>query len=157
MATGLDGIPLKLMPVILPCITHIYNTFLTTSLFPKSGKISKAIHIAKLKSLSSPGDYRPIRILPSLSKAIEMLIKDQIHFGLPVGLIAFNPVTARLIVKLQHSSMSLMTFTKAANVVWYLFHCSLNFRRLLILTVLSTISFVRNTPPFSSSTQPRPV
>jgi Reverse transcriptase (RNA-dependent DNA polymerase) len=91
MDTDLDGIPLKfiklILPLILPCITHIYNTILTTSMFPKSWKISKVIPIAKLKNPSSPGDYRPISILPSLSKALEILMKDQIlsfviRFGL---------------------------------------------------------------------------
>jgi hypothetical protein len=82
MATGLDEIPLKfiklILSLILRCITHIYNTILTTYMCPKSWKISKVIPIVKLQSPSSPGDYRPISILPSLSKALEMLIKDQI-------------------------------------------------------------------------------
>jgi Reverse transcriptase (RNA-dependent DNA polymerase) len=50
MDTGIDGNPLKfiklILPLILPCITHINNTnILTTSMFPKSWKISKLILI----------------------------------------------------------------------------------------------------------------
>jgi Reverse transcriptase (RNA-dependent DNA polymerase) len=75
MATGLDGISLKF---ILLCITQTYNTILTTSMFPKSWKISKIIPIAKVKNPSSPGDYPSISILPSLSKASEIMMKDQI-------------------------------------------------------------------------------
>jgi hypothetical protein len=48
------------------------------SVFPKSWKILKVIPIAKLKNPSSPGDYHPISILPSLSKTLEILMKDQI-------------------------------------------------------------------------------
>jgi hypothetical protein len=84
MATGLDGIPLKfiklILLLILPFITLIYNTILTKFMFPKSWKISKVIAIAKLKNPTSPGDYHPISILSSLSKALEILMKDQIKF-----------------------------------------------------------------------------
>jgi hypothetical protein len=100
IATGLDGIPLKfiklILPLIVPWITHISNTILTTSMFPKSWKIWTVIPIAKLKNPSSPGDYRPINILPSLSKALEIFMKSY-HL---------------------HSSMLPMTFTKAANFIW---------------------------------------
>jgi Reverse transcriptase (RNA-dependent DNA polymerase) len=81
-AIGLDGISLRfvkmILPSILPCITHIFNTVLTTSTFPNTWKISKIIPIAKIKNPSVPGDYRPISILPSLSKALEILMKEQI-------------------------------------------------------------------------------
>jgi hypothetical protein len=45
MAIGLDGISLKfivrILPLILACITHIFNTILTKSLFP--GTLKKVI------------------------------------------------------------------------------------------------------------------
>lgn len=81
-AIGLDGISLKflklLLPAITPCITHIFNTILTTSTFPKAWKVSKVLPIPKKKNPSELSDYRPISILPSLSKAIELLMRDQI-------------------------------------------------------------------------------
>jgi Reverse transcriptase (RNA-dependent DNA polymerase) len=81
-AIGLDGISLKfiklILPYILPYITFIFNTILTKSLFPKTWKISKVIPIAKVKDPRTPTDYRPICILSSLSKALEILMKDQI-------------------------------------------------------------------------------
>jgi hypothetical protein len=63
MAIGLDGISLKfiklILPHILPCITHIFNTILTKSQFPKTWKFSKVLPIAKSKHPASPSDYRP--------------------------------------------------------------------------------------------------
>jgi hypothetical protein len=80
MTIGLVGISLKfikfILPLILPCITHIFNTILTKSLFPKTWKISKVLPISKVKNPCSLSDYRPISILPSLSKAFELLMKN---------------------------------------------------------------------------------
>jgi len=75
-ATGLDNInPIflkKLLHIILPHITHIFNTILTTSVFPKSWKKVKITPIPK-----SNTEYRPIAILPVLSKALEKLMASQ--------------------------------------------------------------------------------
>jgi hypothetical protein len=38
-----------LLPQVLPYITHIFNTILTTSKFPMAWKISKIVPIAKKK------------------------------------------------------------------------------------------------------------
>jgi hypothetical protein len=53
-------------------------TILAKSQFPKTWKFSKVLPIAKSKQPFSPSDYRPICILPSLSKALELLMKEQI-------------------------------------------------------------------------------
>jgi len=69
-ATGLDEINPKflklILPKILPVITHILNCSITTSTFPKSWKIAKILPIPK-----SGTEYRPIAILPFLSKVFE--------------------------------------------------------------------------------------
>jgi len=81
-AIGLDDISLRflklLLPAITPYITHIFNTILTTSIFPDVWKVSKVLPIPKKKNPCVLGDYRPISILPALSKAIEVLMRDQI-------------------------------------------------------------------------------
>jgi Reverse transcriptase (RNA-dependent DNA polymerase) len=81
-AIGLDGVSLRflklLLPAITPCITHIFNTILTSSIFPDAWKVSKILPIPKKKNPSELSDYRPISILPALSKAIEVLMRDQI-------------------------------------------------------------------------------
>jgi hypothetical protein len=61
-AIGLDGVPLKFLKLILP------------------RKTSKRMPIPKKKSQpSNMSDYRPISVLPALSKAIEIIMKRQIN------------------------------------------------------------------------------
>jgi hypothetical protein len=81
-AIGLDEIPLRfiklLLPIIMPALSHIFNSCLTFSEFPKLWKVGKIIPIAKVALPNTVDDYRPITILPAVSKALEKLIKNQI-------------------------------------------------------------------------------
>jgi len=75
---GLDGLHPKFLKIILigllPFITHIFNTILTKSIYPKAWKIAKIIPIPK-----TDNEYRPIAILPYLSKAFEILLYRQMY------------------------------------------------------------------------------
>ena len=75
-STGLDNINPKFLKMILlpilPHITHIFNSILTTSVFPKSWKRVKITPIPK-----SENEYRPIAILSVLSKALEKIMSQQ--------------------------------------------------------------------------------
>lgn len=77
-AEGMDGLNPKflklLLPRCLPFFTHIFNTILTKSYFPASWKYSKIIPLPKKNS-----DFRPIAILPFLSKVLEKLLCEQIN------------------------------------------------------------------------------
>ncbi|XP_059221030.1 uncharacterized protein LOC131995848 [Stomoxys calcitrans] len=68
-ATGTDGINPRfikiIMPKLLPYVTYIFNTVLTKSTFPHEWKLAKIIPTRK-----SNNEYRPIAILPFLSKAL---------------------------------------------------------------------------------------
>lgn len=74
---GLDGINPKflkiLLPQLLPIITFFFNKILTSSYFPSNWKIAKIVPIPKAGS-----DYRPIAILPFLSKVFERIMHNQI-------------------------------------------------------------------------------
>lgn len=76
-AEGLDGINprfLKLViPKLIPFLTHICNTILTKSVFPDAWKKAKIIPLPK-----NNNDFRPIAILPYLSKAMEKIMQMQI-------------------------------------------------------------------------------
>lgn len=81
-AVGFDGIHphfiKMILPYILPALTHIFNTIITTSIFPVSWKAAKIIPVLKKKATSnSPAEYRPIAILPYLSKVLEKSIHHQ--------------------------------------------------------------------------------
>lgn len=75
-SVGYDGVNPKfikiILPYILPQITHLFNMIITTSNYPSKWKHAKIIPIPK-----SDNDYRPIAILPYLSKVFERLIHTQ--------------------------------------------------------------------------------
>ena len=74
-STGRDNIspyPLKLaLPYIVEPLTYIYDLFIQKSVFPTVLKKAKVIPLPKVKDLREPNNFRPISILPLLSKPIE--------------------------------------------------------------------------------------
>lgn len=76
-AIGTDGIDPRflkiLLPDCLPYITHIFNTILLKSYYPKDWKYARIIPIPK-----DDKTYRPISILPYLSKVFEKIINTEI-------------------------------------------------------------------------------
>ena len=82
VATGSDGISAKIVKdckdVILPVMTDIVNLSLRTSTFPESMKIATIKCLHKKFSTEEPSNYRPLSILPILSKIFERAAVDQI-------------------------------------------------------------------------------
>ena len=52
---------------------------LTTGIFPDDLKVAKVIHLFKKGKKEILDNYRPISLLPSLSKIFERVIFNQIH------------------------------------------------------------------------------
>jgi len=81
-AVGADNIPISFikdtLSVTLPVITHIFNKSLSTSVFPSIWKSAIVLPLQKNSSPQSPADYRPISILPALSKCLERIVHEQI-------------------------------------------------------------------------------
>ncbi|CAF4803261.1 unnamed protein product [Pieris macdunnoughi] len=69
---------LPILPAILQVITHIFNYSVTSGKFPTSWKDSLVIPIPKRPDPINFSDFRPITILPFLSKALERLIHSQL-------------------------------------------------------------------------------
>ncbi|XP_055714303.1 uncharacterized protein LOC129808549 [Phlebotomus papatasi] len=80
-AVGVDGISLDfirlILPVILPCLTDLVNFAITSSPFPLSWKRAVVVPIPKVSAPSAVSDFRPITILPALSKPLEIILLDQ--------------------------------------------------------------------------------
>ena len=57
-----------------PYITHLFNFIVTTSTFPSKWKHAKIIPVPKNNS-----EFRPIAILPFLSKVLERMLHKQIN------------------------------------------------------------------------------
>ena len=64
---------------ICSSITLIVNQMITTGIFPDSLKIAKIIPILKKGDTEIIENYRPISILPAISKIFENILCLQIH------------------------------------------------------------------------------
>lgn len=81
-AMGADGINLKMLDLIFPHLT-IYFTFiinkcLARGSFPKAWKDANVIPLPKNSSPLNLSDFRPISILPTLSKVLEKIVSEQL-------------------------------------------------------------------------------
>ncbi len=81
-STGIDDLPPNMLkdaaPAISTPLTYLINQSLETGLFPTAWKAAKIIPIHKSGLYSNLDNYRPISILPVLSKVIEKLIHRQL-------------------------------------------------------------------------------
>ena len=79
---GSDGIPLRFLkdslPVIITYLTCILNTSIVTGSFPSLWKHAIVVPIFKSGDVNEPKDYRPILLLPIISKVIEKVIAQQL-------------------------------------------------------------------------------
>ena len=78
-----DGITSKLLkklcPILIKPLTLIINQSLATGIFPNSLKIAKIISIHKKEKKHLVENYRPISILPTVSKVFERVVFNQIY------------------------------------------------------------------------------
>lgn len=88
-ATGSDHLPISfvkmLSPFILPLLTHIFNTIIAEKTFPSSWKKAVVTPIPKSGNPTAPKDFRPISVLPSISKILEKILLAQISYHLDVS------------------------------------------------------------------------
>ena len=83
---GIDGLSNKLLKVIkhdiIDGLTIMINQCLTTNIFPDRMKLAKVVPLHKKNDNDIFDNYRPISLLPSISKIIERLMHVQIlsHF-----------------------------------------------------------------------------
>ena len=82
-ATGSDGINRKmillLLNTILPVLSHIFNFSLSSGEFPSAWRKAHVLPIPKVKNPESFSNYRPICILPFLSKVLERIVHSQLY------------------------------------------------------------------------------
>ena len=87
---GLDPIPTILLKecldVLLPIITSIINSSLTSGVVPDSFKVARITPLIKKPSLEPDilANYRPISNLPFLSKVLERIVAAQLLHHLSV-------------------------------------------------------------------------
>ena len=91
---GNDGISTKLLKAIKQEICKplaiIINQSLATGIFPDPLKIAKVIPLYKKGNRTLHDNYRPISILPSISKIFERVMFNQIHMYLSSHNLYYN-------------------------------------------------------------------
>ena len=83
-ATGIDGISAKIMKLsyehILKPLTNVINFCYSENIFPDRMKIAQVVPLHKKNSILEKGNYRPVSILPTLSKIFERVIHSQLSY-----------------------------------------------------------------------------
>ena len=83
MGSGVDGISSFFLKVALPAIENslalIFNLSLKTGVFPASWKTARVTPIYKDGEKAIKSNYRPISVLPVISKLFEKLVFNQLY------------------------------------------------------------------------------
>ena len=77
----IDAITIKLgAPYIAPAIAHVINLSLGEGKFPQKWKLARIIPLQKSKTVDrqKPGSFRPVSLLPLISKLAERVVQKQI-------------------------------------------------------------------------------
>ena len=86
-ATGCDNIQAKILKLSAPAITnslgYLLNLSLSSGKFPDDWKFARISPIFKKGSKSEPGNYRPVSVLPVVSKFMERIVHQQLYEYLP--------------------------------------------------------------------------
>ena len=79
---GVDGVSTKILKFIseplLELITHLINLSFDTGIFPHNLKTAKVVPIFKKNEPTIFDNYRPISLLPAMSKVFERCMADQL-------------------------------------------------------------------------------
>ena len=79
---GLDKIDSYIIKLvryeITPAVTHIINLSLQNQEFPEIWKKSKIVPLFKKGDPLNPKNYRPVAIIPTLSKVLEKIISKRV-------------------------------------------------------------------------------
>ena len=76
--------------VLAKPISELCNLSISHSIFPNACKIAKLKPIFKKGKKTDPSNYRPISLLPIISKIIERIVHDQIYIFLSENSILYN-------------------------------------------------------------------
>ncbi len=66
-------------PIISSSLTRVINLSIGSGVFPNEWKIARVMPIYKEDTKSNPNNYRPISILPIVSKIIEKIVFSQFY------------------------------------------------------------------------------
>ena len=67
------------LPVIIESLSDIFNLSIATGVFPDSWKIARVVPIFKSGQANERSNYRPISVLPCVSRVFEKIIYNQLY------------------------------------------------------------------------------
>ena len=80
---GIDGISVNFLKFLSPALTKpfaiIINQSLATGVFPTKLKIAKVLPLYKQEDPTVMDNYRPVSLLPSISKVFEKIVFNQLY------------------------------------------------------------------------------
>ena len=80
-AVGLDKVSSRLLKdaadIVAPSLTSLFN--ISTGCFPSTWKLAKISPLFKKGSKQDPSNYRPISVLPTISKLLEKTVHMQLY------------------------------------------------------------------------------
>jgi hypothetical protein len=87
-STGCDKISAKILrkylaSEITPSLTNLFNSSIEMGIFPSEWKIVRVVTLHKKGSRTVLDNYRPISILPVISKIFEKIVYEQLSNILP--------------------------------------------------------------------------
>lgn len=81
-AAGSDNIPISfvkmLCPFVFPILVNLYNATIDARTFPTVWKKAIVTPLPKTSNATEPKDFRPISVLPAISKVLEKVLLAQI-------------------------------------------------------------------------------
>ena len=82
-AVGLDKVSPRLLKdaadIVLPSLTSLFNISINIGCFPSTWKLAKISPLFKKGSKQDPSNYRPISVLPTISKLPEKAVHMQLY------------------------------------------------------------------------------
>ena len=82
ISTGPDEIPIRFVKMVAEILcsplTHIINAFIENNKFPSLWKVARIVPINKVATSTEKSHFRPIAILPALSKIFERTVCNQL-------------------------------------------------------------------------------
>ena len=119
-ATGSDGIPGLLLKqcaaVIAPSLTAIFNVSLTTGELPRAFKVANIAPVYKSGDREEAGNYRPISLLPIVSKVLEKIVSAQLKRFIQRNNLL--PET-QFAYRANHSTEDALTYAVKPTVCWH--------------------------------------
>ena len=108
-SSGHDNIPVKFFKPVVDQITspivHIINTSIDKEIFPDSWKVARVCPIPKIDNPVTLKDFRPIFVLPVLSKVYEKVILSQLLNYIEKSAV-YNPIQSGF--RKSHSTTTLL-------------------------------------------------